>query len=116
MKKKLRDVKIGDKVIGYDGKPHTVLDLTPIHLPLRMFLLTFDNGKVKCSWNHQWHYYINELKYITDTLNIFDDFEYFQTVDFCGSKLLSIQEIKPEPVRCITTDTEDSLFVIYGED
>ena len=50
MKKPIKDVKIGDKVMGTDGKWHKVIDKTETKLPFKMYKITFSNGSV-FSWD-----------------------------------------------------------------
>ena len=121
MLKKIKDIKTGDKILGTDNKYHKVLDITPITIPSRMFEIEFSNGKVKCSFNHQWTYWINDLDFTVDTLSLFEDLLYYKENDcYFGKKedkitLLSIKEIEPEEVLCITTDTSDGLFKIFTD-
>ena len=116
--KKLRDITTDDKILGTDNKYHKVLDITPVTIPSRMFEIEFSNGKVKCSFNHQWAYWINDLDFTVDTLALFEDLLYYKENDcYFGKKedkitILNIKEIEPEEVVCITTDTEDGLFQI----
>ena len=121
MKKKLRDLKIGDKIIGSDGKPHVILDLTTIKKPTRMFNVIFSNGSVKCSPEHQWTYWTNGVSFTVDTLALFEDLAYYRDTECYFGRLedniriLDVQEIDPEDTMCVVTDTDDGLFKIYTD-
>lgn len=119
MKKPIKDVKIGDKVLGTDGKWHKVIDKTEIKMPFKMYEITFSNGKIKCSDTHQWNVYIDKKMYTIDSMAIEQEFDFYKgrhvgTID--GPTIVSIKEIPPEPVQCITTDAKDNQFVIYTEE
>ena len=62
MKKAIKDVKIGDKVLGTDGKWHKVIGKTDIKIPYKMFEITFSNGKIKCTDTHQWNVFVKWLR------------------------------------------------------
>lgn len=119
MKKAIKDVKVGDKVLGTDGKWHKVISKTEIKMPFKMYEITFSNGKIKCSDTHQWNVYIDTKMYTIDAMAIEQEFEFYKdrhigTID--GPTIVSIKEISPEPVQCITTDAKDNQFVIYTEE
>ena len=116
MKKAIKDVKIGDKVLGTDGKWHKVIGKTDIKIPYKMYEITFSNGKIKCTDTHQWNVFINGKMYTIDTMAIQQEFEFYKdchvgTSD--GPTIENITEIPPEPSQCITTDAKDNQFVIY---
>ena len=49
------DLKVGDEVIGRDGKPCTVTHLSPIEVNPELYRLTFSDGQsVLADGNHQW--------------------------------------------------------------
>ena len=75
MKKTIAEVKIGDEVLGTDGKWHKVVDKTEVKLANNMYEITFSNGKVKCSDTHQWNIFINDKMYTTDAEGLFQEFE-----------------------------------------
>lgn len=53
--KELRDIKVGDKVYGADGKLTTITYITPIQYDRNLFEINFSNNKkVKADANHQW--------------------------------------------------------------
>lgn len=117
MKKAIKDVKIGDKVLGTDGKWHKVIDKTEMKLATKMYEITFSNGKVKCADVHLWNVFVNDKMYTIDTMAIEQEFEFYKNravgiID--GPCILSIKEIPPEYVQCITTDAKDNQFMIYG--
>lgn len=119
MKKAIKDVKKGDKIMGTDGKWHKVIAVTPIMMPYKMFLLTFSNDRTsKSSDIHLWNVYVNGEMKSMDAMGLSVNFDMYKgchigTPD--GPTLEKIEEIPPEPVMCITTDAKDSQFLIYTE-
>lgn len=116
MKKPIREVSIGDKILGTDGKWHTVLEKSHVKIAYKMYELTFSNGKIKCAENHQWNIYVNNNMYTIDTEGLFQEFDFYKnrhigTID--GPILLNIKQIDPELVQCLTTDSKDHQFAIY---
>lgn len=119
MKKKIKDVKIGDKIMGTDGKWHRVIDKTEIKNPYIMYEVQFSNGKTKCADTHLWSVYIGEKLYEIDTMAIETEFDFYKdrhvgTKD--GPTIVGIKRIDSEPVQCITTDAKDHQFLIYTEE
>ena len=118
MKKTIADVKVGDLVLGTDGKFHKVIDKTEAKLSYNMYEITFSNGKVKCANTHQWNIFVNNKMYTIDAEGLYQEFEFYKdkhigTND--GPTLVSIKKVKPEIVQCITTDAKDHQFAIYVE-
>jgi len=116
MKKHIKDVKVGDKIMGTDGKWHKVLAKTEPKLCYNMYEVEFSNGKVKCSDTHQWNVYINDKMYTIDTMAIEVEFEFYKdrhvgTPD--GPTIVGIKKIEPMVAQCITTDAKDNQFMIY---
>lgn len=61
--KEIKDIVVGDKIIGADGSPTEVTDVYELHYPEKMYKLTLDNGEVvKCSGNHLWYCETDEDK------------------------------------------------------
>lgn len=59
--KKLKDVKVGDKIIGSDGKPVVVTHVFDSYIPDKMYSMKMTNGEVvECSANHLWYCETNE--------------------------------------------------------
>lgn len=119
MKKTIKEVKIGDLVMGTDGRWHKVIDKTDVKLSYHMYAITFSNGVVKCSDTHQWNVFINNKMYTIDAEGIFQEFEFYKgrhtgTID--GPTIEKIKKIPPELVQCITTDAKDHQFAIYVVD
>lgn len=117
----LEKVKKGTLIRGTDYKFHKVLDVTEVKMPLRMFKLHFTEGYIKCSDTHQWTYYMNGNDYLTDTLDLFENQEWFikNSVSFGkkdGAKLINVEEIVPELCKCIVTNTDNGLFAVFGKD
>lgn len=118
MQKTIKDVKIGDKILGTDNKWHRVIDKTEVKMPYKMYKITFSNGYIKCSDTHQWNVYVGDKEYTIDAMAIKEEFDFYKgrhvgTID--GPTILNIEEIEPEPVVCITTDAKDSQFAIYPQ-
>ena len=78
MKKTIKEVKIGDLVMGTDGRWHKVIDKTDVKLSYHMYAITFSNGVVKCSDTHQWNVFINNKMYTIDAEGIFQEFEFYK--------------------------------------
>ena len=120
MKKPISEVKVGDKILGTDGKWHKVLDKTEARLPFVMYEITFSNGKVKCSDTHQWNVFVKGKMYTTDAMGIENGFDelykgcHVGTID--GPTIEGIRRIPKELVQCITTDAPDNQFLIYTFD
>jgi len=119
MKKTIRDIKIGDLILGTDNQWHKVIDKTIAKVSYNMYLITFSNGSVKCSNTHQWNVFINDKMYTIDAEGIYQEFDWYQnrhvgTKD--GPIIEKIDKIDPEIVQCITTDALDSQFAIYVTD
>lgn len=54
--KKMKDIHVGDKVIGWDGKPCNVIGEYP-QGELETYKITFDDGtQIECCENHLWIY------------------------------------------------------------
>lgn len=118
MKKAIKDVKIGDKILGTDGKWHKVVEKTEIRMSSRMYEITFSNGKIRCADTHQWNVFVNGKMYTTDAEGLFQEFEFYKGVHIGtadGPTLVSIKKSEPELVQCITTNAKDHQFAIYAE-
>lgn len=118
MKKTIKDVQLGDLVMGTDGRWHKVIEKTAVKLSYNMYEITFSNGKIKCSNTHQWNVFINDKMYTIDAEGIFQEFEFYKnrhvgTIE--GPIILNIKKIEPEYVQCITTDADDHQFAIYTQ-
>ena len=119
MKKAIKDIKIGDKIKGTDGKWYNVIDKTEQKIPYKMYKIQFNNGYIKCSDTHQWNIYVNNKSYTMDTEGLFQNLDFYKnhhigTPD--GAILENISEIEPEIVQCITTDASDNQFMIYTKE
>lgn len=116
MKKEIKDVQIGDEVLGTDMKWYKVIDKTTVKLSYNMYEVQFDNGSIRCSNVHQWNVFIDGKMYTTDTEGFYQEFDWYKgrhtgTAD--GPILVGIKKIPPEYVVCITTDAPDHQFAIY---
>lgn len=120
MKKHISEVKIGDKIMGTDGKWHRVIGKTEPKLANIMYEITFSNGKIKCSDTHQWNVYVNGKMYTVDAMGIEDGLEELYKGCHVGTKdgptIEGIKRIEPMMVQCITTDADDNQFMIYTEE
>lgn len=121
--KSLRDITLKDKVFGTDNKFHNILDITPTHTPRLMCKLTFSNGVVCCSGNHQWTVYTDyDYSYVTETEDLLLNKNWYikQKVIFGRYEdnitLVDVEEIPSVPCKCLVTDTEDGLFMINTEE
>lgn len=121
--KLLRDITLNDKVFGTDNKFHNILDITPTHTPRLMCKLTFSNGIVCCSGNHQWTVYTDyDYSYVTETEDLLLNKNWYikQKVIFGryddNITLVDVEEIPSVPCKCLVTDTEDGLFMINTEE
>ena len=116
MIKTIREIQIGDKVKGTDGKWHTVIAKTNQRLSYKMYKVVFSNGYVKCSDTHQWNVFIGDNEYTVDTMGLFQELDFYKgkhigTKD--GPTLINVEKIPEELVQCITTDAKDHQFAIY---
>lgn len=116
MKKAIKDIKVGDKILGTDGKWHKVIEKTNIRLSYNMYEIEFSNGFIKCSNTHQWNVFIDNKMYTIDAEGIYQEFDWYKnrhvgTID--GPTIIGIKKIEPEYVQCITTDAKDHQFAIY---
>ena len=116
MKKTIKEVQIGDLVMGTDGRWHKVIDKTDVKLSYNMYEITFSNGSIKCSNTHQWNVFVNDKMYTIDAMAIEQEFDFYKgkhigTID--GPTIVAIKKIEPELVQCITTDAKDNQFAIY---
>lgn len=116
MKKQISEVKVGDKILGTDGKWYHVVDKTEAKLPYVMYEIEFSNGKIKCSDTHLWTVYINDKPFLTDAMGLETNFDIYKdkhigTED--GPTLIGIKRIEKENVQCLITDSPDHQFLIY---
>ena len=116
MKKTIKEVKIGDKVLGTDYKWHKVIDKSTIKVAYNMYEITFSNGKVKCADTHQWNIFVNDKMYTIDAEGMYQEYDFYKgrhigTID--GPTFESIKKIGPQLVQCLTTDAPDCQFAIY---
>ena len=116
MKKCIRDIKVGDKILGTDNKWHRVIEKSETTTPYVMYEIIFSNGRIKCAESHQWNVFINENVYTIDTMAIEKEFDFYKNrhvgqID--GPIIISIRRIEPELIQCITTDAPDHQFAIY---
>lgn len=54
--KPLRKIKVGDKIVGSDGKAVVVTHVYDSYVPDKMYEITMEDGQtIKCSANHLWY-------------------------------------------------------------
>ena len=116
MKKKIKDIQIGDQVLGTDGKWHKVIEKTNVKVSYNMYEIEFSNGTIKCSNTHQWNIFIEDKMYTIDAEGIYQEFDWYKnrhvgTID--GPTIVSIKKCDSCLVQCITTDSPDHQFAIY---
>lgn len=121
MLKTIREIKVGDLVMGTDGKWHKVIEKTTQKLAWKMYEITFlqpnnELGTIKCSDTHQWNVFINNKEYTIDTMAIAKDLDFYRDKHVGTKKGPIIKDIKAIPaeiVQCITTDAPDHQFAVY---
>lgn len=116
MKKTIRDVKVGDLVMGTDGQWHKVIEKTKCKISYNMYEVIFSNGSVKCDNLHQWNIFVKNRCYLIDTEGLYQDLDWYKGKHIGtqnGPVLIDVKKIDPEIVQCITTDAEDHQFAIY---
>lgn len=123
MKKRIVDVKIGDKILGTDNQYYEVIDKTPVHIPTKVYSISFTNGNVICSDTHQWtiHTSDNSYSYVTESEDLFRNKDWFIENDIHfgryedNIKLLDVSLVKQTECVCITTNSPDNQFLIYTD-
>lgn len=123
MKKRIVDVKIGDKILGTDGNYYSVIDKTPVHIPTKVYSISFTNGNVICSDTHQWtvHTSDNSYSYVTEAEDLFRNKDWFIENDIHfgryedNIKLLDVSLVEQTECVCITTNSPDNQFLIYTD-
>lgn len=118
--KKVEDVKVGDKLIGSDGNPTTVLAVHPQKDKKKVWRIYFKDGKVaECCEEHLWTY-LNGNELLTSPLkDIYKNFNkqiYIPTLERGYKIFISIEKIEEtdryEWMTCFTVDAPDALFCI----
>lgn len=136
----IADVKVGDEVLGSDGQWKRVVEVYPEFLPKTMFEVLTDHGSVKCSGDHQWTVFDDDLvksaldgshgmhveegnmdQLVQQTkLGVFDT-ENLAVVSMGykvrlgapnGPLLLDVVSIPPEPSCCILVESDDHQFEV----
>lgn len=123
LKVSIRDVKIGDKILGTDNQYYDVLDKTPVHIPTKVYSISFTNGNVICSDTHQWtvHTSDNSYSYVTEAEDLFRNKDWFieNSIHFGryedNIQLLDVSLVEQTECVCITTNSPDSQFLIYTD-
>lgn len=123
LKVSIRDVKIGDKILGTDNQYYDVIDKTPVHIPTKVYSISFTNGNVICSDTHQWtiHTSDNSYSYVTESEDLFRNKDWFIENDIHFGryeddiKLLDVSLVEQTECVCITTNSPDNQFLIYTD-
>ena len=118
--KKVEDVKVGDKLIGSDGNPTTVLAVHPQKDKKKVWRIYFKDGRVaECCEEHLWTY-LNNNELLTSPLkDIYKNFNkqiYIPILERGYKIFISIEKIEEtdryEWMTCFTVDAPDALFCI----
>ncbi len=118
--KKVEDVKVGDKLIGSDGNPTTVLAVYPQKDKKKVWRIYFKDGRVaECCEEHLWTY-LNNNELLTSPLkDIYKNFNkqiYIPILERGYKIFISIEKIEEtdryEWMTCFTVDAPDALFCI----
>lgn len=119
----IRDTQVGDKILGTDNQYYDVIDKTPIHIPTKVYSISFTNGNVICSDTHQWtiHTSDNSYSYVTESEDLFRNKDWFieNNIHFGryedNIKLLDVSLVEQTECVCITTNSPDNQFLIYTD-
>ena len=119
----IRDIQVGDKILGTDNQYYEVIDKTPVHIPTKVYSVSFTNGNVICSDTHQWtiHTSDNSYSYVTEAEDLFRNKNWFieKNIHFGryedNIKLLDVSLVEQTECVCITTNSPDNQFLIYTD-
>ena len=117
----IKDVKVGDKVMGTDGKWYNVIDILPPFMPKSMYKLVTENGYVECSGDHLFCIWVDGIRmgnFSADSIYCLQ--ETFNKSNLRigkedGPLLIDIQQIEPKLSCCIVVDSPDQQFEIILE-
>ena len=123
VKVSIQDIKVGDKILGTDNQYYDVVDKTPVHIPTKVYSISFTNGNVICSDTHQWtiHTSDNSYSYVTESEDLFRNKDWFIENDIHfgryedNIKLLDVSLVEQTECVCITTNSPDNQFLIYTD-
>ena len=75
VKRKVKNLKVGDKLVGSDNSTNEITHLWPVHQPKEMYQIEFEDGSVtKCGDTHLWYSETEEdLLYKDEFKNILKD-------------------------------------------
>lgn len=119
----IRDIQVGDMILGTDNQYYDVVDKTPVHIPTKVYSISFTNGNVICSDTHQWtvHTSDNSYSYVTESEDLFRNKDWFieNNIHFGryedNIKLLDVSLVEQTECVCITTNSPDNQFLIYTD-
>ena len=123
--KNIGDIKVGDRIIGGDGKPTNVLGVYPQGLKPLYRLLLADGRSVLCCKEHLWTLHKgNQSEFVEETVNTefilenLDKFEFYLPkspngfgVSCENTKIVSVEYERDDEAVCIRVDNEKSLFL-----
>lgn len=123
VKVSIRDIQVGDKILGTDNQYYDVVDKTPVHIPTKVYSISFTTGNVICSDTHQWtvHTSDNSYSYVTESEDLFRNKDWFIENDIHFGryeddiKLLDVSLVEQTECVCITTNSPDNQFLIYTD-
>lgn len=123
VKVSIRDIQVGDKILGTDNQYYDVVDKTPVHIPTKVYSISFTNGNVTCSDTHQWTVHTSDksYSYVTESEDLFGNKDWFieNNIHFGryedNIKLLDVSLVEQTECVCITTNSPDNQFLIYTD-
>jgi hypothetical protein len=111
------DLRTGDMVFGRDGKPVRVLAAHDVLHGRECCEVEFDTGDViVCDTEHLWLTYTSEGGLVRTTAQIAKTIQDRHRVPMFGDvgtfhEVLAVRPVESVPVRCITVDAPDSLYL-----
>ena len=120
----MEELKDGDMVYGLNGKPCNVVKAHDVLYNRKCYEIEFDNGeKIVADADHRWFTISeNEFQGSIKTTSELKQSNLKHKIPKCQNRelnpeqkkydhILNIKEIDSVPVRCITVDSEDHLFL-----
>lgn len=113
--KTMQDLTDRDKVLGTDGKWHSIKVL-PIE-EKQMYEFMTSEGNVTCSYDHKWKMFLGRpKKYSTE--HIYKNIDRFKGVSVGiknGAYLIDIKPLSVDKCRCIRVDSDDHQFAVLTD-
>lgn len=109
----MEGLKEGDQVYGVDGKPCNVVHAHDILYNRDCYELVFDNGdEIVADAEHLWSVVDEEgVSSIKTTKEIYEGGIYYIPKNTDKIYITSMRKVDSVPVRCITVDSSDNLFL-----